>query len=249
MTGWISLLRAELRKLTTTKMPLAFLAVLAVLAALNGVAVVAGADADGSKRFISTALDQQSMMAFANNALMGAALFGAIAAAREYSHATVVPMYLIEPRRYRAMLAQLVAVMFGGALLSLIGAVLIVSAIAMALPSTDYGFLVSAGGVARVFGSAAFAGAVGAALGVGVGTFVRNVGGAVTTTFLLLMVLPPLITQLSSKVASWVPATLANVASGVATDVAAPQALGALVLWGAIPALIGLVSLQRRDLV
>jgi len=39
---------------------------------------------DGSKSFVATAADQQSLMAFAFNAMLGTALFGAIAAAREY---------------------------------------------------------------------------------------------------------------------------------------------------------------------
>ncbi len=245
----LHLLRGELRKLTTTKMPWAFLAVLVVLAVLNGVAVAAGTDMDGSKTFISTGADQQSMMAFANNAVMGAALFAAIAVAREYGHATVVPMYLTEPRRIRAMLPQLAAVMLAGAALSLVGAGLIVIAVAVALPTTDYGFLVSAGGVAHVLAASAFAGAVGAALGAGVGTVVRNVGGAVTATFLLLMVLPPLVVQLASDAQSWAPATLANVASGVATDVATPSAFAALALWGATPVLLGMLALRRRDIV
>jgi len=249
MTSWLRVLRAEVRKLTTTRMPWAFLGVLVVLAVLNGVAVVAGTDMDGSKKFISTAADQQSLMAFANNAMMGAALFGAIAAAREYAHATVVPTYLIEPRRHRALLAQLAAVMLGGAVLSTIGAGLIVAAVALTLPTTDYGFLVSAGGVAQVVGASALAGAAGAALGVGLGTLVRNVGGAVTATFLLLMVLPPLVIQLANDAASWVPAALTGVISGVTSDIATPAAVVALVGWGAVPVLVGLVALRRRDVV
>jgi hypothetical protein len=116
------LIRAELRKLTTTKMPWAFLAVLAAIAAINAFAVVAGTDMDGSKAFIATEADQQSLMAFAANAFMGAGLFGAIAVAREYGHHTVVPTFLASPRRHRAVIAQLVAVALGGAVLSLIGA-------------------------------------------------------------------------------------------------------------------------------
>ena len=249
MTAWLRLLRGELRKLVTTRMPWAFLGVLVVLAVLNGFAVVSGTDMDGSKKFISTGFDQQSMVAFANNAMMGSALFGAIAVAREYSHLTVVPMYLTEPRRYRAFLAQLAAVLVGGAVLSVIGAGLVIAAVATALPSTDYGFLVSAGGVAQVLAAAAYAGAVGAALGAGIATVVRNVGGAVAATFLILMVLPPLIVQLSSSAASWVPGVLTNVASGVATDVATPAAYAALAAWGLVPALLGLLILRRRDVV
>jgi ABC-2 type transport system permease protein len=189
------------------------------------------------------------MMAFATNAMMGSALFGAIAIAREYGHATVVPMYLAEPRRYRAMLAQLAAVLLAGAALSVAGAGLVITAVAVALPSTQYGFLVSAGGVAHVLGAAAFAGAVGAALGAGLGTLVRNVGGAVAATFLILMVLPPLIVQLASSAALWVPGVLTNVVSGVANDVAAPAAFAALAAWGLIPAALGMLVLQRRDVI
>ncbi len=246
---WLRLLRGELRKLTTTKMPWAFLAVLVVLAALNAVAVVYGTDMDGSKTFISTGNDQQSLMAFANNALMGSALFGAIAVAREYGHATVVPMFLTEPRRHRALLAQMTAVLLAGAALSVVGTALIVIAVAVALPATDYSFLVSATGIARVLGAAAFAGAVGATLGAGIGAIVRNVGGAVTATFLILMVLPPLIIQLSSEAASWVPATLTNVTSGVATDISTAAACAALTAWAVIPAGLGLLAVRKRDVV
>ena len=62
--------RAEIRKLTSTKMPLAFLSVLVVIGVANAAAVAFGTDMDGSKTFISTAADQQSLMAFAANALM-----------------------------------------------------------------------------------------------------------------------------------------------------------------------------------
>ncbi len=98
-------IRSELRKLTTTKMPLAFLGVLIVIAALNAFAVIAGTDMDGSKAFIATEADQRSLMAFAFNAFMGAGLFGAIAVAREYGHNTVVPTFLASPVRHRAVLA------------------------------------------------------------------------------------------------------------------------------------------------
>lgn len=99
------LIRSELRKLTSTKMPLAFLGVIVVMAGLNAFVVIAGTDMDGSKAFVATAADQQSLIAFAANAFMGAGLFGAIAVAREYGHHTVVPTFLASPRRHRAVLA------------------------------------------------------------------------------------------------------------------------------------------------
>ena len=243
------LLRSEFRKLTSTKMPLAFIAVLVVIAALNAFAVISGTDMDGSKAFISTEADQQSLMAFAFNAFMGSGLFGAIAVAREYGHHTVVPTFLASPRRHRAVLAQLTAVALGGAVLSLIGVGLTVIAIAVALPTTEYGFLVSGGNVAQVVAASAFAGAAGAVLGAGIGSIVRNVGGAVTLAVFTFMVAPPLVVQLANETASWMPANLANVLSGTVDDVSQPAAIAAMVAWAAVPAVVGLLTVQRRDVV
>ena len=229
------LMRSELRKLTSTKMLWAFLGVLVVIAALNAFAVVAGTDMDGSKAFIATAADQQSLMAFAANAFMGAGLFGAIAVAREYGHHTVVPTFLVSPRRHRAVVAQLAAVAGVGGLLSLVGAGLTVSAVALALPSTDYGFLVPVGDVVRVVTASAFAGAAGAMLGAGIGAVVRNVGGAVTGTVLMLIIVPPLVVQLASGTANWMPGILANVISGTADDVSVIAALAAIAGMGEHP--------------
>ncbi len=246
---WFRLIRSELRKLATTSMPIAFLAALVVIAGVNALAVAFGTDMDGSKAFVATAADQQSLMAFAANAFMGAGLFGAMAAAREYGHYTVVPTFLATPRRHRAVLAQYLATAVGGAALSLIGAALTVIAIAIALPSTDYGFLVSAGGVIRVLSAATFAGACGAVFGAGVGGLVRNTGGALATAVLVLIVAPPLLVQLASETAKWIPSGLANVVSGVATDTGTATAVAALLAWALVPAVVGLLAVERRDIV
>jgi hypothetical protein len=152
----------------------AFLAVLVAISAITATAVILGTDMDGSKAFIATADDQRSLMAFAANAMMIAGLFGAIAVAREYGHGTVVPTFLAAPRRHRAVLAQLAAVFVGGGVLGLVGAALTAVSVAVALPLTDYGFMVSAGGVAQVLAASSFAGAAGAVLGAGIGALVRN---------------------------------------------------------------------------
>ncbi len=245
----INLLHSELRKLTTTRMPLAFVVVLVVLAVINGVAVAVGTDMDGSKTFISTADDQQSLMAFAANALMIAGLFGGIAAAREYAHKTVISTYLAAPRRSRALWAQLTAVGLGGAILGLVGAAFTAIAVAASLPFTDFGFMLSAGGVGQVLAASTLAGACGAVLGAGIGTVVRNTGGAVTGAVLVLVIAPPLVVQLASDAGPWVPGTLATVASGVSDETSIAAATLALALWALIPALIALQAVRRRDIV
>ena len=249
MNTWPRLVRAEIRKLTTTKMPWAFLGVLVIIAGIDAAVVAFGTDMDGSKTFISTAADQQSLMAFAFNAMLGTSLFGAIAVAREYGHNTVVPTFLSSPKRMRTASAQFFAVMLAGAALGLIAQVLVTGGIALALPSTSYGFLVSAGDLARVVAASTFAGAAGAVLGAGLGAIIRNLGGAVTAAVFVLFMVPPLTVQLFNDAASWIPPTLSTVVSGVTSEVNVWAAVAALLLWALVPAAIGLVAIQRRDVV
>jgi hypothetical protein len=66
---------------------------------------------------------------------------------------------------------------------------------------------------------------------------------------LALIIAPPLVVQLSNATASWMPSVLANVVSGVGNDVSQPAALAAIAAWATVPAAIGLLAVQRRDIV
>ena len=122
-------------------------------------------------------------------------------------------------------------------------------AVAAVLPTTDYGFLVSAGDMIRLLAASSFAGAAGALLGAGLGALVRNTGGAVTGAVMMLVIAPPFVVQIAGGAADWIPPTLANVVSGVSNEVTVLVAIAALVLWAGVPATIGLVSTMKRDVV
>ena len=243
------LVRSEIRRITTTRMPLAFLVMLGAFAALNAAVVAWGADADGTQAFLSTALDQQSLVSFSANSVIIAGIFGATAIARGYGHGTVVHIFLATPRRLHAQVAQFTAVALGGAVLGLAGVVMTTAAVVAALPSTDYGFMISIGDMVRLLAASSFAGAAGALLGAGIGAVVRNTGGAVTGAVLMLVMAPPLIVQIAGGAADWIPPTLANVVSGVSNEVTVLVAIAALVLWAGVPATIGLISTVKRDVV
>ena len=243
------LVRSEIRRITTTRMPLAFLVMLGAFAALNAAVVAWGADADGTQAFLSTALDQQSLVSFSANSVIIAGIFGATAIARGYGHGTVVHIFLATPRRLHAQVAQFTAVALGGAVLGLAGVVMTTAAVVAALPSTDYGFMISIGDMVRLLAASSFAGAAGALLGAGIGALVRNTGGAVTGAVLMLVMAPPLIVQIAGGAADWIPPTLANVVSGVSNEVTVLVAIAALVLWAGVPATIGLISTVKRDVV
>ncbi len=243
------LVRSEIRRITTTRMPLAFLVMLGAFAALNAAVVAWGADADGTQAFLSTALDQQSLVSFSANSVIIAGIFGATAIARGYGHGTVVHIFLATPRRLHAQVAQFTAVALGGAVLGLAGLVMTTAAVVAALPSTDYGFMISIGDMVRLLAASSFAGAAGALLGAGIGAVVRNTGGAVTGAVLMLVMAPPLIVQIAGGAADWIPPTLANVVSGVSNEVTVLVAIVALVLWAGVPATIGLISTVKRDVI
>jgi len=245
----VQLVRSEIRRLTTTRMPLAFLVVLGAMAALNAAIVAWGSDADGTQTFLSTALDQQSLIAFSANSVIIAGLFGAAAVARVYGHGTVVHVFLATPRRLRAQLAQFTAVALGGAVLGLAGVAMTAGAVVAVLPTTDHVFLISTVDMIRLLAASSFAGAAGALLGAGIGALVRNTGGAVTGAVLMLVIAPPLVVQIVGGAANWIPPTLANVVSGVSSEVSVFVAIAALILWAGVPATVGLVSTVKRDVV
>jgi hypothetical protein len=109
--------------------------------------------------------------------------------------------------------------------------------------------MVSAGGVTRLLAASTLAGAVGAVFGAGLGTVIRNLGGAVTAAVLFLFVVPPLAVQLVNDALSWIPTTLFSVISGVTAEVSLGSALVAVTAWALLPAAVGLFAVQRRDVV
>ena len=246
---WTRLLRSELRKHATTRLPLWFLGALLVIAVAVAAAVLIGAGTDDAEGLFDTMTAQRSLLAFGTNAMMIAGLFGAIAMASEFTHGTIVPTLLLSPRRYRATSAQLAAVLIGGALLGLVGGSLTIAGGAIALPLAGFDLLLPFGTVVRLVLAAALAGAIGAVFGAGVAAVVRNTGGAVTAVVVLLMLGPPIIAQLSAAAASWVPGTLIGVISGMGETPALPAAIAALLAWGLIPALVSVGSVESRDVI
>jgi hypothetical protein len=109
--------------------------------------------------------------------------------------------------------------------------------------------MVPAADLAQVLAASTLAGGAGAVLGAGVGALIRNTGGAVTGTILLLVILPPLAVQMVSETASWIPGTLTNVVSGIDGTVGIAAAIAAIVMWALVPAAVGMLAVARRDVV
>jgi hypothetical protein len=55
--------------------------------------------------------------------------------------------------------------------------------------------------------------------------------------------------QLASASAQWIPDTLVPTLAGLGGGLSVPAALAALAAWAVLPALAGIVAVQRRDIV
>lgn len=248
MNIWIRLVRSELHKISSTKLHWGFVAILIAISAATGMAIAFGTDADGSKAFIETSSDQRSLLAFGANAVIISGLFGAIAAARDFDHHTVVHMFLLSPKRHVVMLAQFVAIAVAGALLGLAGEALTLFAALVALPVVEVSFLMSIGAVVTVLAASALGGGAGALLGAGVGSLLRNSAFAVTAVVILLVIAPPLFVQLLND-ASWIPGTLLAVVAGVEEEPGIAAAFAALATWVVIPPVAAIALARRRDVI
>ena len=65
----------------------------------------------------------------------------------------------------------------------------------------------------------------------------------------MLVIAPPPVVQIIGGAGGWIPPTLANVVSGVSSEVTVLAAIAALALWAGVPATLELVSATKRDVV
>ncbi len=243
----IRLLRAEFRSLTTTRLPLWFFGATVLLALAVAAVVLLGAGTDDAGGMFGTLAAQRSLLSFGENAMMVAGFLGAIVVASEYAHGTVIPRYLVTPKRHYAMLAHLLALFLAGGLLGFVGGTLTIAAGAVTLPVVGLDRLVDAGTALRMVATATLAGAIGAAFGGGVGAIVRTTGGAVAAIVAFLLLGPPIVAQLSAAAAPWVPGALIAAIAGSVSATSTPTAVAALLLWVSVPVVVGTVLVARRD--
>src|SRR5690349_9443020 len=114
----ITLVHAELHKLRTTRAPALIALGVAVFAGLTTVATLTAAGHHGNPPLGSHGLVDAVRAPL--SVLVGAVLIlGVLGVTGEYRHGTVVPAFLVTPRRSRVVAAKLIAQAIVGAALSL----------------------------------------------------------------------------------------------------------------------------------
>jgi ABC-2 type transport system permease protein len=251
----IRLLRAEWRKVTTTKLGWGMLLGAMALAALGVVAQIASNGVRGNVALpLSAAATQKSIAASASSAYLFSVVVGIILITTEFRHFTSRPTFLIEPRRglvivAKLVIAALVGIIYGVLCVALTAAIMApwLAALGVTICWVDNGVLLSM--LSDVIVIAIFA-----VVGIGIGVLVRNQIAAVISALVYLFVIEPLIDIIPviQKVYPYLPGAAAGSITGASRgNLAHLDALhGGLVLlgWGLLFAVAGWMLTIGRDI-
>jgi ABC-2 type transport system permease protein len=251
----IHLLRAEWRKVITTRLGWGMLLGAMALAALGVVAQIASNSVRGNITLpLSSAATQRSIAASAGSAYLFSVVVGIILITTEFRHFTSRPTFLIEPRRglvivAKLIVAALVGIIYGVACAAVTAAIMApwLGAMGITIHWVENGVLLSMLGDLVVI-------AIFAVVGIGVGVLVRNQIAAVIGALVYLFVLEPLIDIIPvvQNVYPYLPGAAAGAITGASRGNLAhlDPVQGGLVLlgWGLLFAVCGWLLTVRRDI-
>lgn len=248
-----ALVRAEFRKLATTRLWLWMLVLgLAMTGATTSAAI---GFAEPGPLSLQTAAGQRTVFAQASATLVVAGILGILAVTGEFTHQTATPTFLATPRRGRVVCAKLLA--YAGSGLGYAAACTAI-VLAVALPwlaAQDVDVLLSGADLARTLGGVAVEVALYAVLGVGLGCLMRNQIAAIVGFVVYVFVLGPILSGVhaTSEVAQYLPYQAGNALGRLTSSVDAAtlgQAAGGLVLlaWALTFAAVGAHVAIRRDI-
>lgn len=250
----IALVRAEWTKLFTTKVWIGLLIGACVM--VGGFAALFTATAgDPESPFpaVGTAGYEELIFATATSANVLFLILGIIGMTQEYRHRTATPTFATTPRRWKVVVAKLIAYAMAAVPFAL--AVLAVNYLVVLLYAGALGEAPSlSGDNLRVLGTVGLTLVIYAVIGVGLGALLRNQVGAIVGGLVYLFVIEPLIAFIPATASAykWLPggATEALTADTGFFELLEPWQGGlVLVGYGLLAALLGALFAVRRDVV
>ena len=252
------LLKAEFRKVMTTKLWWGMLIGAVAFSALGVVAQIASNGAAGApSRPLGSAETQRAIVSSASSGYLFSIIVGIILVSTEFRHFTSRPTFLIEPRRGRVVISKLlvagvVGVAYGLACAAITVAIMVpwLTAKGVAIDWGNNDLLLLLLRVVAVI-------AIYAVVGVGVGVLIRNQISAVIGALAYLLVLEGLISIIPvvKDVYKFLPGAAANalIAAGSTrrggVDLLDPLQGGLLLLaWGLAFTVSGYIITLRRDI-
>ncbi|TMR09507.1 ABC transporter permease [Nonomuraea turkmeniaca] len=258
----MGLVRAELLKLTTTRLWWVMLLVMLVYVgiSLGFLIAFAGDPGPNGQALIParhTLAFQESLWGVGTGGALFAAVLGVVMMTSEYRYQTITTTLLVTPKRARVVTAKLIAtlvvgVALGLAVLALTGLALVVTVL------TAGGDLMFTGTVGRVLVSVLAVLALYTLFGLGLGALIRNQVGAIIAVLAWIYILDSLVNAIPAlqPLGKWTPggatAALTNtgVGFGLDTSYLLPAWAGGLVLlaYALLFSALASVTTLRRDI-
>jgi ABC-2 type transport system permease protein len=237
--------RAELVKIRSTRTTLGI--VLGMLALILLFSLLSGLLTKPAS--LGRAEDQRGLLSVGSLAGVFSALAGVMLVTSEYRFGTIRPTFLFTPRRSRVIAAKLAAGLLAGIAFGVVGEALgfAIGYATLAGRGIDYALnadqttLLLLGTLAGV--------ALWGALGVGIGTIVRNQVGAIIGVLAWGFVVENLLFAFVPAVGRFAPAHASDALIGLTTKHLLPAAAGGLILiaWTTVLALAGITLAAHRD--
>jgi ABC-2 type transport system permease protein len=240
-------IRSEFRKLTTVRGPWLLLGAgpLIVVAGISGLVAQGGNVHDPAL--------QGRAYAHVGLAAICTLIFGVLAVAGEYRHATITDTYLSAPRRRRVVTAKLAVYGLTGAAAGLVSSLTAIGVTAAWWAARGGAFRLSAAGAWSTLGGGVAANLAFAAIGVGLGALIRNPVAAIAAALAWIALIEGIAGQLlGGAVARWLPLAASQSldrAALIGTARPLPQWGGGLVLlaYAGAFAAAALITTLRRD--
>lgn len=221
----MTVIRAELLKIRTTRMAAGLLAVAVGWTALVAVIESARSGPGGLVPALSGG-GLRDVLTSTGFGLIMAMVFGVTVATGEFRHKTATDTYLDEPGRARVLAAKTVTAGFGGLVFGLAGtAVTTASGLAFAAVKGVPPALGDAT-IARYSAGAILAAGLLAAAGAGLGSLIRSQVGAIIAVFAWCFGIEQVLGGVSHRVAPFLPFTAAASMAGAANGAMPPMPAG-----------------------
>lgn len=199
-----ALVRAELLKLRTVRLPLWLLLTTLALVLLGVLATVLTAGLEGAplERGDPALLARSVASASGGNVVV--LVLGILTLTQEFRFGTATPSFLVTPRRSRVLIAKLIAIAVTGLGFALVSAALAVGLSAVLLPLRD-GVVTWDRTVLEVLLGVVLVMVLYGPIGIAVGALVRNQIAAVVGSLAWIFVAEQLLVALLPKVGRWTP--------------------------------------------
>ncbi|HEX3393295.1 MAG TPA: ABC transporter permease subunit [Acidimicrobiales bacterium] len=200
----ISLIRAELLKLRTTRVFLGLCGATVLFTVLGVVAGVLSAGSSGSPK-LGTAASARNIFGSGGPAALFALVLGILSVTGELRHGTITQTFLVTPRRTLVVAAKLVAMLIAGTALGVLAGVVTTAVAWPWLAAKDVSVSLVSSDVGPVLAAVVVGAALFGVIGVGVGALIRNQIAAVVVALVWEFVLEAILIGVVPDVGRWLP--------------------------------------------